>query len=90
MYEDLLPVLEKAPEEYREKIFGKTPIRGAPQDYWDIGLVLEQGGVGAMEQWEKMDVQLKAKILARVYLNNMVEVIKAHWEQQDEKQKNSK
>jgi hypothetical protein len=79
-----MPVLEAAPDEYKEKIFGKSPIKGAPQEYWNIGLVLEQGGVGAMEQWETMDDQLKAKILARVYLNNMVEVIKAHWEQQDE------
>jgi len=68
---------------YREKIIGKTCLTSVPQEYWDISVVVESKGF-SLEQWYGFSLDDRAKILAHHYLKNMVEVIDAHYKEQEE------
>lgn len=67
---------------YKEKIFGKTSLKAAPKEYWDIGLLLELNI--SLAAWREYDIDDKARILAHRYIKNMIEVIDAHYREQEE------
>lgn len=70
--------------EYREKILGKTALKSAPPEYWEISLCIEIGI--PLPDWNTYSLADKAKIMARTYLKNMVETIDAHYKAQDDEE----
>jgi intergrase/recombinase len=80
--EDASDNVKRMAEQYREKIIGKTALQSAPQEYWDIGMVIEMRI--PLSVWKAMPIDDRAKILAQHYLHNMIQVIDAHYKEQDE------
>ena len=74
--------LQKLVDEYRERVLGKTCLKGAPPEYWEIGLVIEIGI--PLPEWRTYSLDDRAQIMARQYLKNMVETIDAHYKARDE------
>lgn len=74
--------VQKLVDEYREKVLGKTCLKGAPPEYWEIGLVIDIGI--PLPEWRTYSLDYRAQIMARQYLKNMVDTIDAHYKEQDE------
>lgn len=75
-------------KDYREKILGKNCIKYAPDRYWEIGLINELK-ISPME-WDSYSLDTQAQIMARQYLSNMVSLINAHYDAQDDNIKKQK
>jgi hypothetical protein len=70
---------------YKEKIIGKTCLVTAPSEYWTIGAIWERGMT--FHQWNAYTIEEKAKTLARMYVKSMIEVIDAHYDEEDDQKK---
>ena len=98
VYEDVMDLLNgvnQSSEEmkakmsqYKDKIIGKTALISAPQEYFNIGLIIETNI--HLHHWEQYDLHRKAKVMARHYLKNMLEVINAHYNEQDRIEEDTK
>lgn len=72
-------------KELREKILGKDYFKSAPQDYWDILLVMDLGY--DLDQWDTKSTQTKARIIAARYLKNMIDIITTYYSEMEERAK---
>lgn len=63
----------------RKKLLGDTPIKSAPEEYWRISMLKNMGV--SLSEWEALPIHDRAKYRAQYYLNNMVEIVKAHYEE---------
>ena len=68
--------------DYKGKIMGRTALKRAPIAYWDVGLVVE-AGIVQFSEWKEYDLEDKAIYMAHRFLKNAIEVINAHYNEQD-------
>lgn len=73
--------MQKLVADYREKILGKSCVKWASSEYWEIGLINDLKI--SLTEWDVYPIHVKARIMARHYLANMVSLIDAHYDEQD-------
>lgn len=59
----------------KEKVLGKSCLKKAPGEYFHIGMLVEMGI--APHEWREYPIHDRAKIIARNWLKNAVEIIDA-------------
>lgn len=74
-------VNDPAAKKYKDKVIGKTALERAPQEYWNIGAAMDMRI--SPSEWKTLEIHDRAKLLARHYLKNMIEVIDAHYKEQE-------
>lgn len=85
VYSDIMNLLDgegQAIKIYREKLLGRSALSKAPPEYWAIELSLSKGF--SLDEWKAMDIHNRAKIMAQHYLKAMIEVVDAHYKEQDD------
>ena len=66
----------------RYEVLGMTSLKEAPTEYYDIGTIVGLGW--ELEEWKSFSIHSRAKILARLRLKNMTEIIDAYYKHQDD------
>jgi hypothetical protein len=85
VYGDIMTLLDgegQAIKIYREKLLGRNTLKKAPPEYWAIELAVSKGF--SLDEWAAMDIHNRAKIMAQHYLKAMIEVVDAHYKEQDD------
>lgn len=72
----------EAGERYKEKIIGKTAMKRAPGEYWEIEIAFHKRYT--LAGWRAEDAHNRAKIMAQHYLKGMIEFVDAHYKEQDD------
>lgn len=74
-------------KEYRKKLLGDSPIKDAPQLYWDTSLFLSLEGAVDYTTWTSLPIHEKAKLRAMIQLRNMADILDRHKKEQEEERK---
>lgn len=68
----------EASRKLKEELFGLTVVLNSSDVYIHISMMRELHMMPLIEEWEYMDIHVRAKILAHYQLNAMVEVLRRH------------
>lgn len=75
-------------EKYRKQVLGDSCFHEAPELYHEVGLATELQIVPSI--WKSYSMDDRARIMARRYAANMIDLIDAHYKAQDENRKKNK
>lgn len=81
-------MVQELTKRYRKQVLGETCLVTAPQEFWELTLMAELKI--QPNEWDLLSVDNQAKIMARQYLRNMVDVLDAHYRAQDENAKKNR
>ena len=80
-----MKLLEKAPDDYKEKLFGVSTLVGAPDAYYELQIMHDLHI--SPPTWKAMSLSDRGKNIAFVRLRNMIAIIDRHAELQKDEEK---
>ena len=88
VYDDIMLILNKSVEKdngrYKERILGRNIVHYAPSEYHELSVVIEHN---LLSVWYNISIVERMRLLAKIYLKGMIDVVDAHWKAQEEDQK---